>query len=368
MDPTPANASGSNRNPRRRRRLVSAAALAVASVVLAACNGTWSVRSSFRTYAAGPGGGQITTQEGVEWLDGPGPGKGPFRWQVEWATFDNNTDTGTVQFSGGATMKAHAAGTSHVLDVSIWNPRLEIAGTTGTLVADLNYRPYQGTNPNPLPSLQAALDVPFATVDLSAQTLNPDGSGNYSITDAPMTGMNAAMTLIGFDQFYGSNVALDPITASFNPDLSPKTLANTPRVVVSRTEDLRPGDQITVWGYGFDPTANPGTRPPLTGQPTGTYVIFGKFASAWQPSTGAAAATRTVVDQKWALPASSRAILDPTGTGAAYVTIDSSGRFEAIVTVNTSTSTNPNYGVFTYPGSGAVNAAYETQTLVTFAP
>lgn len=352
----------------RRRRGARLAALAAASTLLAACNGTWGVRSSFRTYVAGPGGGQITTQEGVEWLDAAGPGKGPFKWQVDWASFDDGTDTGTVQFSGGATMQAHASGSDFVLDVSIWNPRLEIAGDTGTLVADLNYRPYQGVDPDPLPNLQAALDVPFATVDLSGETLDADANGNYSITDAPMTGIDAAMQVIGFDQFYGTGVALDPITTSFNPTTFAKTLAPTPRVVVSRTTDLRAGDQIAVWGYGFDPTANPGTRPPLAGQPAGVYVIFGKFAAAWQPSTGATGATRSVVDQKWALPAASRAILDPSGTGASYVTVDATGRFEAVLTVGTSASANPNYGVFTYPGSGATNAAYETQTLVALAP
>jgi hypothetical protein len=350
-----------------RRRLLSVSLIVALTTLVSACQGTWGIRSSFRSYVAGPAGGQITTHGSVQWVDAAGPGKGPFTWPVEWATFDDVSGTGTVQFSGGVTAKAHASGSDHVLDVSVWNPRLEIAGNTGTLVADLNYRPYDGTAPSPLPTLQAAVDVDLATVDLTG-AISVDAEGNYSITNAPMVGIDAAMDLIGFDEFYGTSVALDPITTSFNPDVFQKVLAGTPKVTVSRTTGLRPGDKVIVWGQGFDPTANPGTRAPLSGQPAGAYVVFGKFAANWQPSGSAPSSTRTVIGQVWALPAASRAILDPTSSQAAYTTIDSTGRFETILTVGTSASANPNYGVYTYPGSGAVNAAYETQTLVTLAP
>jgi hypothetical protein len=74
-----------------------------------------------------------------------------------------------------------------------------------------------------------------------------------------------------------------------------------------------------------------------------------------------------VIDQKWAVPAASRAIVDPTGTAASYVTIDAYGRFEAVLTVGTNAGTGT-YGVYTYPGSGAVNAPYELEVPVTLAP
>lgn len=336
------------------------------TTLVTACNGTWGVRSSFRSYVAGPAGGQISTHESVTWNDASGPGKGPFTWPIEWGTYDAVSETGTIQFSGGITAQAHSSGSDYVLDVSIWNPRLEIDGDSGTLIADLAYRPFSGTNPGTLPSLEAALDVEFATVDLS--NANVDADGIYSVNNAPMVGIDEAMELIGFDDFYGTNVALDPLSAAVNPSIHTKTLAATPRTVVSRTSNLRAGDKIIVWGYGFDPTAHVGTRPPLAGQHSGVYAVFGKFAANWKPSASAPSSARTVVSQRWALPASSRAVLDPTNTLADYVTIDATGRFEAVLTVGTSSSANANYGVYTYAGSGATNSAQETETLVTLAP
>lgn len=352
----------------RRRRLVRVAALAALATLVTACNGTWGVRATFRGYVASPASqGNITTQGGVEWLDGAGTAKGPFRWPLDWATMDAGTGVGTVQFRGAITMAAHPSGSDDALDISIWNPRLEIDGDTGTLIADLNYRPFAGTGGGALPTLEAALDVPFATVDLSGSTLTPDANGTFHITDAPMVGIDAAMALIGFDAFYGSPVALDPLTVAFNPDTFQRSLATTPTITVSKSTGLRPGDEITVWGTGFDPAAHVGTRPPFAGQPSGAYVIFGKFSAPWKPSGGAPSASRTVIDQKWALPAASRAILDPTGTSTSFATIDTYGRFEAVLTVGTSAAAG-SYGVFTYPGSGAVNAAYELEVPVTLAP
>jgi len=268
--------------------------------------------------------------------------------------------------AGNVTMAAHPAGANYALDLAISNPRLEITGNQGTLIADLNYRPFTGTS-GPLPSLEAALDVPFATVDLSGQNMTADGDGNMNIKDAPTTGIPAAMTMIGFDAFYDSPVTLDPLTVAFNPTSFAPRLAAEPKVVVSKTAGLEAGDRITVWGTGFDPSAHVGTRPPLSGQPSGVYVIFGRFAANWKPSAGAPSTNRTVLDQKWALPAPSRALLDPAGTGAAYVTVDGYGRFEATLTVGESAAAG-NYGVYTYAGSGAVNSTYETSTPVSLAP
>ena len=141
-----------------------------------------------------------------------------------------------------------------------------------------------------------------------------------------------------------------------------------PRITVSKTTGLNPGDKIIVHGAGFDPSTTIGTRPPLSGQQSGSYVTFGKFAAAWQPSTGATGGTRTVIDQKWALPQGSFNVLNPTGTTPAYVLIDPYGNFETILTAGTSTSLNPNYGVYSYPGSGATSTAHELAVPITFNP
>lgn len=350
-----------------RRRLAGLALLAGVAVVAPACQGTWGLRASYRTYVTGPmGQGEITAQEGATWLDGPGTGKGPFQWELDWSTWDAGTETGTVQFRGGVTTAAHPSEDGDVLDTSVWNPRLEITGDVGTLYVDLAYRPFDGPAPEELPALAAATNVAFATVDLSGEDLTPAENGNITISEAPTTGITAAMELIGWDDFYGDPVVLDPFSVTFNDEIWAPAIAPTPRVVVSRTEGLRAGDTVIVWGTGFDPDANTGTRPPLSGQASGVYAVFGKFVSPWQPSAGAPSTNRTVVAQRWALPPTSRAVLDPAGTNPAFVEIDELGRFTATLTIGESAAAGA-YGVYTYPGSGAVNAAHELAVPVTLA-
>lgn len=351
------------------RRVLSGTVAITAVVLLASgcLSGSWGVRESFRDYVtSGIAQGNITTVDGASWTDGEGSGKGPFSFKVQEASYNAGTGTGYVQLRGGARMVGHASGGEHILDLMVSNPRLEIDGATGTLIADLNYRPLEGFAPATLPKLKAAPNTPFATVDLSTVNWTPSSGGEIVIANAPTTGITAAMQLIGFDQFYGDPVILDNFSTTFNPSAGP-TMAAEPKIRVSRTDNLVPGDQITVWGEGFDPNANTGTRPPLAGQKSGVYVTFGKFAATWQPSTGAAGSTRTVIDQKWALPPASAAIIDPTGTGTTDVLLDEWGRFEATLTVAENGSANPNYGVYVYPGSGAVNAAHELSQPTSFA-
>src|SRR5688500_17259834 len=56
--------------------------------------------------------------------------------------------------------------------------------------------------------------------------------------------------------------------------------------VLKDTSDVE-GKTVSITGSGFDPAAAIGTRPPLSGQPSGSYVVFGKFADVWQPSANA---------------------------------------------------------------------------------
>jgi hypothetical protein len=216
-----------------RRWFTGAALLALLAMTASGCYGTWGIRESYRGYAGSPAnGGGITTEGGVTWLDGSGAAKGPFQWTVASAAVDPATETGYVQFRGGVHTKAHAYAGGHLMELSLWNPRLEVDGDVGTLVVDLNYRPFQGFAPATLPPLQAALDIPFATVDLSgADWTIVDGV--QAVTDAPMTGVASTMTLIGWDQFYPTPVVLDPLSTSFNAAMFAPGLVSLPRLDVS---------------------------------------------------------------------------------------------------------------------------------------
>lgn len=143
-------------------------------------------------------------------------------------------------------------------------------------------------------------------------------------------------------------------------------------VTVSETTLSADGSHtVTVTGTGFDPALATGTRPPLSGKPSGTYVVFGKFAENWQPSAAAPSSSRRNSSQKWAVLAEDMATIGGPNAGA--VELDPDGSFEATVTVSKAAidaiATDPslvNYGIYTYPGGGATQPLYETYTPITF--
>ncbi|MFL2000938.1 hypothetical protein [Microbacterium sp. A1-JK] len=157
-----------------------------------------------------------------------------------------------------------------------------------------------------------------------------------------------------------------PISVSYSVAAAPAA----PSVSVSKTEGIsRAGETLTVTGSGFVPsgTATDGTRPPLAGQFSGAYVVFGKFLDAWKPSAGAASSARKVLTQKWAVPEASAATIGGANAGA--ITLQADGSFSAQITVSASEANDllaGNYGIYTYGGSGTVYAPFETFTPLTF--
>jgi hypothetical protein len=204
------------RTAARRRWGVRLALVMAVVVVAAGCNGTWGIRQSYRNYITSPiANGQITTSTDVKWLDGPGSGKGPFQWPVESSSYDPATKKGTVQFAGDVSTVGHQTPAGYVLDTTFSRPRLVINGNKATISFDLTYRPFTGTSPAQLPAMKTAKNIAFAKLDLTGQNLVADANGNYTITNAPATGVKATMVKIGWDQFYGDPVPLDAFSATF---------------------------------------------------------------------------------------------------------------------------------------------------------
>jgi len=147
-----------------------------------------------------------------------------------------------------------------------------------------------------------------------------------------------------------------------------------PKVTVSTTTLSASGEtEVTVKGTGFDPSAAIASRPPLAGKPAGVYVAFGKFAEDWKPSGGAASSARPTADVKWAVSAEDIDTIGGPSKGAIELAAD--GSFTATFTVSKDAAdeaatakglTDGRYGIYTYPGGGAVQAGYETFTPLTF--
>lgn len=175
--------------------------------------------------------------------------------------------------------------------------------------------------------------------------------------------------------WYSSGGSADPRKVA-NPfavayDVSPAPA--TPQVEVGRTRFLPSGAQeVAVSGTGFDPTAVTGTRPPLAGKSGGVYVVVGKFAPTWRPSQGAPSTSRKTTSVKWAVRAEDMATIGGAERGAVELTPE--GTFSTTLVVDKqaldAAATDPaltDYGIYTYPGSGATNAAFETATPIEFA-
>ncbi|MCD9625073.1 HtaA domain-containing protein [Rhabdothermincola salaria] len=164
--------------------------------------------------------------------------------------------------------------------------------------------------------------------------------------------------LLAFVVLAAAAIVASPVSADDTPVWEPA-------LSVSKTTDLdRDGETVTVTGAGFDPAANIGSRPPANGQPAGVYVAFGKFADDWRPSEGAASSSREVIAQRWAAPAALAPVLSPTGS---YVELAPDGTFTAQLPVEMADAVAGNYGVYTYPASGATNPAQELYVPMSFA-
>jgi hypothetical protein len=189
--------------------------------------------------------------------------------------------------------------------------------------------------------------------------INADGSFTVTLTVA--AGLVPATGNLGIYTYSGSGAVHAPFET-----YTPLSFSSEPAITVTPATDLDPtGATVTVHGENFLPVAGTtGTRPPLSGQFGGVYVVFGKFPEVWQPSAGVSSSQRKVGAQLWVMNPENAAAI---GTGTHPINPD--GSFTVTLTVEPGYLNEPAtgaYGVYTYPGSGAVHAPFETFTPVSF--
>ncbi|MCT2586766.1 HtaA domain-containing protein [Actinophytocola gossypii] len=306
----------------------------------------WGVKESFRDYITGPiAHGSITPAGGAT-----SNADGTIRFPSATGTADSDADTAELAFGGTVTFSGHDSGSGPLLFMTVSDIRVQLGADGGTLVADVVSK-----------SLSSGENVTYDDVEF-ADLAAADLTGTDTVTG---TGIAATLTEPGapaFADFYAPGTALDPVSFAVTTAPAPTW---EPAIAVSRTTGVDPaGETLTVTGSGFDPTANVGTRPPLAGQSTGVYLVFAELGDPWRPSEGAPPSARTVLDQKWVLPAASRAVLDPAGTNQDYVVLGADGTFTGALDVAACTGT---CGIVTYAAGGATNAAHELFVPLTFA-
>ncbi|MFE5334900.1 HtaA domain-containing protein [Isoptericola sp. NPDC056573] len=360
----------------------AAQAAAPRDVVADSGSASWGFRESFRRYvglqtAALPPVGAVPVGERITLVD-------PATFDVDGtpaATVDTTppnetlpyllpvtggsvTDAGdlAVTTSGGAVFHFP----SHAFTVTVENVGIEVAGGVGKVVGDLsveipenNLGYEQGTYGGDDVVLG---DVATTTVDVSGDQVSVTADG-VTLTAAGASALQ---------DFLQAGAELDDLTVT--ADLAAPAQTWNPSVSLSKSAGFDPAatGTLTVTGSGFDPAANTATRPPITtGQPTGVYVVFGKFAQDWRPSDGVASSARKVVSQKWALPEPSYSQLKASNPSVAeqLVLLKEDGTFSADLDVKTDDSVDGVYGVYTYAAGGAAaNAAQELAVPVAFTP
>ncbi|MGC3992717.1 MAG: HtaA domain-containing protein [Propionicimonas sp.] len=347
--------------PRGGRRLLGlglAAALAAGSLVLAAPEAraaddttptttilsgsiSWGLKASFRGYLTGFAAGSVTaadpaTDDGTQTT-----------FPVDGGSW--GTTTGSATGEGAVTFTGHAG----VLNLTISDPEVTLDAEGAELVVDAT-----DSDGN------TYTDLAIATLDLTS-ALTRSGA-TVTISDAPATLTEAGSAVFTYSghPMYAAGTVLDAVDATL-------TVAQTSITVSKVSVGTDETATVTVTGSGFFPGDSIAARPPLAGKSSGLYVAFGKFADAWAPSAGATSATRKNSSVRWAVLAADMATIGGPAAGAVELKAD--GTFTAELTVSKAeidaVATDPslvNYGVYTYPGGGAVKAGWEHYTPITF--
>ncbi|MDR0504257.1 MAG: hypothetical protein LBG70_00390 [Bifidobacteriaceae bacterium] len=213
------------------------------------------------------------------------------------------------------------------------------------------------------------------TVTGVSQTTSGDTWGSF-----PQDFINFQLETGQSSYWYSSGGSSDarkvasPVTVNWDAAGGTGTLA--PQVAVSQVRLSDNGTTtITVQGSGFDPAAVTGVYPPLAGKSSGVYVAFGRFAENWRPSAGANSAARPTAAVRWAVLAEFINTVGGTNNGAIELTEDGSftatfevSKIAADAAAEAKGLVGGNYGIYTYPGGGAAQPAFETYTAITFGP
>ncbi|WBU37061.1 HtaA domain-containing protein [Homoserinibacter sp. YIM 151385] len=156
----------------------------------------WGVKASFRSYISGSiAKGEWTTSGDVAYATPE------FTWTGASGDLDAAAGSGLVAFDGAIRFTGHGG----VLDTTVANPALELAGDTAYLLLDVTGETQGG-------EAVAVKAVRFAELDLSEAVV---ADGVYTVEDAP-----AALTTQGAEAFgtYEPGEELDPVDLSIQVD------------------------------------------------------------------------------------------------------------------------------------------------------
>ncbi|SDY82284.1 cell wall-binding repeat-containing protein [Herbiconiux ginsengi] len=333
-------------------------------------------------YATSTWAGLSTDSTGAALTTGGKPSDNRVSIASGTGTADAAADDADISWTGDFTVAFYSGLTQY----SVSNPHLVLDNGSGTITATLSGYGTSMENPDEFTSLPATevtlADLTGVDVTQTGFSVDPEYLG-VSITTpegaAPQvtTGDSWGAFPQSFVDFQGLTGQSSYWYSSGGSSDAGKvalpisvTLSGAPTITVSKTTGLDPAtDVVTVTGSGFVPNApaTSGSRPPLAGKFGGVYVAFGTFLDAWKPSEGVPSSARKTFSTKWAIDAAD--VQSVGGAAAGAVPINPDGSFSVQLTVQkdfTGALAAGNYGIYTYPGSGAVYAPFETYTPLSF--
>ncbi|MBE7701661.1 HtaA domain-containing protein [Oerskovia sp. Sa1BUA8] len=155
---------------------------------------SWGVSDPFRAYIAGPIAKGSVSTSGVR------DNGSSYTWSGGKGSFNTDLGKGRTAFGGSVQFTGHAG----ILDLKISNPRVQVDGSTGTLVVDVVSSDMEGNK-------STSNGVAFASLNLA-------GKKSTSGSTITWTGAPATLTASGakaFAGFYEAGTALAPVTFSF---------------------------------------------------------------------------------------------------------------------------------------------------------
>lgn len=215
--------------------------------ISAGAGADWGVKASFRSYIAGPiANGSTEVSEGASINS-----NGTFHFPVASGSYDPETRSTVVQFSG----QVHFSGHAGQLDLRIWNPRVEITPEGGALYAEVASRSLQeGASVVTYPNAKLA--------DLDVDSVDPV----VDSTTTTWTALPATLDEQGvepFAGFYAAGTALDPFTFGYDgtggkPEAEDWTAPGTPLLGLTAAGTVPAGvghlaiGAGTVWASSYD--------------------------------------------------------------------------------------------------------------------
>jgi putative cell wall-binding protein len=334
------------------------------------------------SYATSTWAGLSTDSSGAALATGGNPSDNRVSLTSGTGTVDTAADDADIAWTGDFTVAFYSGLTQY----SVSNPHLVLDNGSGTVTATLSGYGTSMQNPDEFTSLPdtevtladlTGVDVTETGFSADPEYLGvgitaPEGAAPQVTTgdtwgSFPQSFVNFQGLTGQSSYWYSSGGASDAGKVALPIGV---TLSGAPTVTVSKTTGLDPAtDVVTVSGTGFVPNApaTSGTRQPLSGKFGGVYVAFGTFLDTWKASEGAPSSARKTFSTQWAIDAAD--VESVGGAPAGAVAINPDGSFSVQLTVQkdfTGALAAGNYGIYTYPGSGAVYPAFETYTPLSF--